>query len=174
MAEGIKHIFVSPKANRADTTLVRPSNWNEKHTYEGEGARVYNDFDPDGYLALENEEDTIIPFTLEHYDTDVIHDNSTNNTRLTCKTAGKYLIIANLYLDVQDVAYFYISILLSGVTEIASFLSRENPSEITISTIWDLAVDDYVELTIYAEGVSFRHLYYIPFHSPEFMMQRIG
>jgi parallel beta-helix repeat protein len=34
----------------------------------------------------------MIPFNVEDLDNDAIHDNSTNNTRLTCKTPGLYRI----------------------------------------------------------------------------------
>lgn len=35
---------------------------------------------------------TVIPFAGEDYDTDSMHDNSTNNSRVIFKTAGKYII----------------------------------------------------------------------------------
>lgn len=33
---GIKHLFVSPKADGIDPTIVRPSNWNADHTITGD------------------------------------------------------------------------------------------------------------------------------------------
>src|SRR5919106_3673706 len=35
MAGIVKHKFQSPKADGADTTLVRPSNWNDEHPLAG-------------------------------------------------------------------------------------------------------------------------------------------
>lgn len=35
MANVLKHAFTSPKADGADATLVRPSNWNAAHTFAG-------------------------------------------------------------------------------------------------------------------------------------------
>lgn len=40
MAINIRHRFVSAKADGADNTLVRPSNWNDFHTIEMEGQRI--------------------------------------------------------------------------------------------------------------------------------------
>src|SRR5262245_40483526 len=39
---------------------------------------------------------TTLNFDSERFDSDTIHDNVTNNSRLTCKTAGKYLICCNV------------------------------------------------------------------------------
>lgn len=36
---------------------------------------------------------TAVLWTSEAWDTDTIHDNATNTDRLTCKTAGKYLVV---------------------------------------------------------------------------------
>lgn len=35
MAVSVVHAFVNPKADGADATIVRPSNWNELHTLNG-------------------------------------------------------------------------------------------------------------------------------------------
>jgi hypothetical protein len=35
MPDFVKHSFTSSKADGADTTLVRPSNWNDGHVYTG-------------------------------------------------------------------------------------------------------------------------------------------
>jgi hypothetical protein len=35
MANVLKHVFVSPKTDGADATLVQPSNWNDGHKFEG-------------------------------------------------------------------------------------------------------------------------------------------
>ena len=43
----IKHAFTSPKADGADTTLVRPANWNADHIGRGSMANM-----PDGTSGL--------------------------------------------------------------------------------------------------------------------------
>src|SRR4051794_16526480 len=52
---------------------------------------VYNDAAqsiPDGAL-------TALTFNTEHFDTDSIHSTSSNTSRLTCQTAGIYVITAS-------------------------------------------------------------------------------
>src|SRR4051812_49348432 len=39
---------------------------------------------------------TTVLFDAERFDTDAIHDNVTNTSRLTCQTAGIYVITADL------------------------------------------------------------------------------
>ena len=55
-----------------------------------EGAHVFNSVD----IVCPSESWHILSFDSERYDTDSIHDTVTNNSRLTCKTPGKYLIVA--------------------------------------------------------------------------------
>ena len=42
---------------------------------------------------------TALAFNNEQYDTDGLHDNATNNSRLTCVLAGKYAISAGVEFD---------------------------------------------------------------------------
>lgn len=44
--------------------------------------------------AIPNTTWTLVNFDVEDFDTDTIHDTTTNTDRLTCKTAGKYLVTA--------------------------------------------------------------------------------
>ena len=56
-----------------------------------EGCRVYNN---NNQLCGSGAEVTLA-FNVEEYDTDNIHDNAINNSRLTCKTPGKYLLFGS-------------------------------------------------------------------------------
>ena len=47
--------------------------------------------------SITNNTFTVLSLNSERWDTDSIHDNSTNNSRLTCNTAGKYIITAGVY-----------------------------------------------------------------------------
>ena len=87
-----------------------------------------------------------IAFNTENFDTDTMHDNSTNNSRITIKTAGKYSIggqiniAANLALGVR--------LLLNGGSVIGRiFQGNSGVTEgANIDTIYDFAVNDYIEL----------------------------
>ena len=64
------------------------------------GARVHNSAN----ISVSDSTWTSMTFDSERYDTDSIHSTASNTSRLTCVTAGKYLIIATLFL----VAYFFL------------------------------------------------------------------
>lgn len=95
---------------------------------------------------------TAIDFDQERFDTDTIHDNITNNTRLTAKTAGKYVIVGNVNWAVNASGnYRQTMILLDGASVIAVHSHDPNgvhASETSISTIWWMLVNQYVELLV--------------------------
>lgn len=95
---------------------------------------------------------TAIAFDTESFDTDTIHDNATNNTRFTCKTAGKYLIIGQIAYDSNATGYRAAFIKHNNTTyigksQIAAFSGDQ--TIVSVSSIYDLAINDYVELTAY-------------------------
>ena len=69
---------------------------------------------------------TALTFNTERWDTDNIHDTGSNTERLTCKTAGRYLIIANIRFEPIALGRRMLSISLNvgatglGRTETAS------------------------------------------------------
>jgi len=87
-----------------------------------------------------------LAFGAENFDTDTMHDNSTNNSRITIKTAGKFSVggqastAANAALGVR--------ILLNGTTVISRvFQGNSGVTEgANVSTIYDFALNDYIEL----------------------------
>lgn len=55
--------------------------------------RVYNNAN----LSIANATDYVLhSMNAEYYDTDVMHDLVTNNSRITIKTAGKYLVVGRV------------------------------------------------------------------------------
>ena len=81
----------------------------------GQGARVYHN----AAQAIATSSGTALAFNNERYDTDLIHDPATNNSRLTCQTAGKYLIIANIQWAANATGFRQLGIMLNGTTTIA-------------------------------------------------------
>jgi len=120
---------------------------------------------------------TVLPFDTERFDTDTMHDTSTNNSRLTCKTAGLYLIIGQAdFLNTPHASYRTLRIRLNGPTDL---VQSSNPHPINrddvrlvVTTLWNLAVDDYVELAAVAgESINIEK---VSNASPEFMMVKVG
>ena len=116
-------------------------------------------------------------FNSERWDNDIIHDTASNNSRLTCKRAGKYLIILNMAIGAPSSGSreTRIDLVLNGAT----IIDRESdyPGAVvigyTVATIYDLAINDYVEHQVWIDAAtsawpSLANGY------PEFMMHRIG
>lgn len=118
---------------------------------------------------------TAVSFDTERWDTDAIWDNS-QPTRLTCKTAGVYFISGHVRWDNNaGGTYRLVTIRLNGTTEIArqtGVLSAYG--EASVSTIYKLAVNDFVELCVYQDSGSYRTLEAIQAWSPEFAMQLLA
>jgi hypothetical protein len=136
-----------------------------------EGARVHNGSD----FNLTNGVDTLVTFDSEDYDTDGIHDAG-DPGKLTCKTAGIYLITANArFLTGGTQCILYIK--FNGGNYIAAQALAAVASPLTcrvcVTTIYPLEVNEYVELFAY-QNVAGTKLYYMNNYSPIFMMQRIG
>ncbi len=127
--------------------------------------------------SISNVTFTALAFSSERYDTDAIHDTSTNNSRLTCKTAGKYSIQAVVNFDNNATGVRVVTILLNGTTTIAvesrNAVNGTNTS-ITISTDYDLAVNDYVEVQAYQSSGGNLNVISAGNYTPEFSMHRIA
>ena len=91
---------------------------------------------------------TVINFNSESYDTDTMHDNSTNNSRITFTTAGKYTVSGIVNTDAN--AIIFSAILLNGTTTIAAIgAGNAGPSTANgnyLSTDYVFGAGDYVEL----------------------------
>jgi hypothetical protein len=95
---------------------------------------------------------TSMPLAGEDFDTRKMHDNVTNNTRLTCKAVGRYLINGQIVFSTNANGLRSASIKLNNATFIATQKQPAAASETTIvnvTTICQLAVNDYVELIGY-------------------------
>lgn len=138
-----------------------------------QGARVYRSTNQD----VANETSVKVNFDSERYDTDSIHSTVSNNSRLTCKTAGKYMIVFHGYMTANANGDRRFQIYLNNGTYIAVSRLGLDPSgyaSMPVSTIYDLAVDDYVEAVVYQNSGSTLQLVSYGNFTPEFMMQRIG
>jgi len=138
-----------------------------------EGARVYHNANQSAPYNTY----TILNFNSETYDTDNIHDNIVNNSRLTCRTAGVYII--TLSLDITDTAVGYREAwfvcnsrdYFAGVTSNADIGTEVYQA---LSAIYRLNVDDFIEAEVYQNSGLPAIYGYWEHYSPYFAMQRIG
>ena len=137
------------------------------------GARVCHDRDQD----ITQEIETPLMFNTVRYDTDNIYDKE-NDTRLTCKTSGIYLIMAQCIWVTETGGMFQLTIKLNGDKIIATGrdqgLQWYNPWT-ACSTLWKLEKGDYVEAIVFRwaeEGKDSSTAIKRAEHwdSPEFMM----
>jgi len=121
--------------------------------------------------------DVTLAFNAERYDTDTIHDNSTNNSRLTATTAGIYLITASVEFDGSASGNRWLVVELNGTTKLAGHISRHSDGDTTymsISTIYSLSATDYVEVYVYQNSGGPLNIRSTGNLSPEFSMIRLG
>lgn len=131
-------------------------------------ARVYNVSAQNAAAGLH-----VVTFDSERYDTDGIHDTVTNPSRLTCRTAGKYMIGAHIAFGAST-ASLQVLIRLNGTTYLASQQTPVASTQMSISTCWDLDVGNYVEFYV-AQGTGAPLAIGIsPAYSPEFWMTMVA
>lgn len=113
------------------------------------GARVYKDANQ----TISNGSWTAVQFNQERFDTDTIHDNATNNTRLTATTAGKYLIGFNGHFAADNVGYRGMRVYVNNTTNIARWqndaLAGSVICPVSLVTLYDMSATDYVEFLGY-------------------------
>jgi hypothetical protein len=167
---------------RSTGDLITAAIWNtdmvDNFTYLRSGlpmAHVYHDANQT-YTASTP---LTLAFNSERYDTDAIHDTSTNNSRLTCKTAGKYHIWATIEWDVQTGGSSIRSIIikLGGATVIGKVTVFDTPTAGLVEHVscdYELAVNNYVEVIADADNGTGLEIVASANYSPAFGMHRIG
>jgi len=99
--------------------------------------------------------DTYVALNAEYFDTDVIHDLVTNNSRLTCKTAGTYVIVGQISFAYDATGRRMGAIILNHAAFPFEALQQQmavsvdlERTDLVVSCILQLAVNDYVELLV--------------------------
>jgi hypothetical protein len=104
--------------------------------------------------SLPNNGYTVLTFDSERWDTDTIHDTVTNNSRLTCHTAGRYLIDFTVEFAANGSGYRQSFMQVNGTALGVSVTT--NPTTVggiitsnPAAQVWPLNVSDYVELVAF-------------------------
>ena len=91
-----------------------------------------------------------LAFDAEDFDTDAMHDNAVNNSRITINTAGVYLVVGGVRYTAGVSDETRASILKNGgnvgIDERGSANTR---SGMQVMGYYDLAITDYLELQVY-------------------------
>jgi hypothetical protein len=126
--------------------------------------------------------DLVLAFNTEIVDTEsnaasTIHDTVTNNSRLTCRTAGVYQISGNVEFASNATGLRHLKIRLNGTTLIAFDLIGAVNGAVTIMTttaLYSLAVNDYVELLATQTSGGALNVNSTGNYSPIFSMVRVA
>jgi hypothetical protein len=106
------------------------------------------------------------------------HDTVTNNSRLTCLYAGIYLVIGNASFAANATGYRQLLIRTNGTISSGNVVSPVNSGTLTtdlsVSMIAALAVNDYVELVAAQNSGGALNVLTAPNFSPGLMMARVG
>lgn len=102
--------------------------------------------------SIPNSTSTIITWDQEDYDTDGMHDNVTNNSRITIKTPGKYSVMAQFEWASNSTGKRIIDIMKNSVVlGKANYLASGN-SQHTISFVDALVVGDILEVRVFQDS----------------------
>lgn len=103
--------------------------------------------------SLANGVETAINFDLENYDSDDMHDNSTDNTHITFTTAGKYFGAFTIEFQAASGGERRLRVLVGGSTRIAQtkLSFPDGADHDTMQVVWNYEADadEYIELMAY-------------------------
>ena len=117
---------------------------------------------------------TSVALNSERWDTDGIHDNVTNNSRLTAQTAGKYIITGHVSWASNATGIRQVAIRLNGATGIAQTRNATGDGRHqSIATVYDFAVNDYVEMRVVQVSGGALNLDASGNISPEFTLTKV-
>lgn len=143
------------------------------HIGNNQSARVYHNTTQ----SLATATDTYLAFNSERFDNATMHDNSTNNSRLTCPETGKYLIVATIGFTSNSTGNRVVRLVKNRTDIIAGVIQPaavSDSTEITVTTIASLTAGDYVEVRANQNSGGSLNVEYFANLKPEFMMAKIG
>jgi hypothetical protein len=114
-----------------------------------------------------------IPFNSERYDTAAMHDNATNNTRLTAPVTGIYAVTAQVQWALDADGIRELSLVRNETTPLADddALPTDLPFSQEVTTQVRLQAGDFVEAVVQQDsGGGSLDVEADPEHSPEFSM----
>lgn len=103
--------------------------------------------------SIANNTTTTLNFNTEVFDDDSMHDNVTNNSRVTINTAGLYLVLCNSTFDAGSTGVRQNIVMKNGTTNIGSFTldnqGASSQTEVPVFSIERFVFSDYVEARVY-------------------------
>ena len=141
-----------------------------------EVAKAYNDANQ----SIANTTWTVLALNSEVFDTNTMHDNVTNNSRITCKKAGIYLVIGHAAFAANATGIRELAFKLNGaanyycLTSVQAATAASEYTALTIATLIEFAVNQYVEFQVYQSSTAALNIIYGANFSPYLMMYQIA
>lgn len=130
--------------------------------------RAYNN----ASISISNNVTTVLTFNSERWDTNAMHSTSSNTSRLTCVTAGKYVATVCVSFAANATGIRDVLIRLNATTDIAQILLPNAggtfPTIIEVTATVDMAVNDYLEAYVYQNSGGNLNVLNAADYSPEF------
>lgn len=130
-------------------------------------------------LTISNNSITTVAFDAERWDTDTMHDTSTNNNRITFNTAGKYSVgfSGEWAADVNGERHAMIRV--NGSTPIVerydnAITGASLETHTVLSTVYSFSSGDYIEVRVFQNSGGSLDLVDTGFNSIDFWAQRIS
>ena len=128
---------------------------------------------------------TIDTWTIEDFDTDGMHDNSLNPSRITIRTPGKYLFLVHGSISMNSGTTALARFIKNGSTvegtgavgeggNIASAYPSISDIRIHAQTILDLSVGDYIEMQVFHDAGGDRSFFAHNVHQNSFEAIYLG
>ena len=138
------------------------------------GAKVFNSAN----ISIADDTAVALTYDSEEYDTDGIHSTGTNTGRLTCVTAGYYIVIAIVRFETNTTGYRRLYIVNSATGAISTTTQGETSADIQCdlfcaATVY-LNVGDYLTASVKHKATVALNVLNYSNASPYFMMHRIG
>lgn len=91
---------------------------------------------------------TTMQWWAEDFDTDTMHDNVTNNTRVTCKTAWYFTICSSIPVTLSTLVTSYIYVKKNWTTIAQDSITGVTSYTFNVTLTEQLAVNDYIEVDV--------------------------
>lgn len=129
--------------------------------------------------TIGNSTTTPLSFDTTRFDTNSIHDNVTNNSRLTFHTAGVYQLTGNLRWDNNTTGRRIIFIVVNDATSIVNSEIHGPPITghvvvINITTLYSFDIGDYAELKVHQTSGGDLDTVVTNNYTPEFMAVKVA
>ena len=124
--------------------------WATPSTPSYSGASVYNS----AYISIPNNTDTVLTFNTENFDTNSYHSTSTNTSRLTVPSTGKYLITVTIGFSNNTTGYRYAILKKNGSTNVGQIGINPSPNgtydtQLSNSIVVEATASDYFEVQVF-------------------------